>query len=82
VQSNKRIIEITQDLRSASDQDTVSSDETANKKTIERIDAGATEAPPKAGAPETEGNGDSQEGNGDDNFISKWRHKQFRKVSK
>jgi Retrotransposon gag protein/Zinc knuckle len=65
---DKKLTEITQDIRSASDQDTVSSARTASKKTIERIDAGATEARPKAGTPETGENGESPGGNGNDNF--------------
>jgi hypothetical protein len=65
---DKRLTEITQDILSASDQDTVSSARSANRKPIERINAGATEAQPKARTPETGANGDYPGGNGDDDF--------------
>jgi hypothetical protein len=60
---------ITQNIRSAADQDTASSVRTASKETIERIDGRATEVQSKAGTPETEGNGDYPEGNEDRDFC-------------
>jgi hypothetical protein len=60
----ERLAVITQNIRSAADQDTDSSAKTASNETVELRDGKATEAQPKAGAPETGGNGDSPEGNG------------------
>jgi hypothetical protein len=65
---DKILIEITQDIRLASEIYTVSSARTANKKAIERTDAGATEAQPKVGTAETEENDDPPGSNNDDDF--------------
>jgi hypothetical protein len=64
----EKIAVITQNMRSDADQDKASSARTASKETIERNNARATEAHPKAGTPETEGKGNSPGGNGDDDF--------------
>jgi hypothetical protein len=62
----EKLAMITQNIRSAADQDTAFSVKTASKETVERMDGRATEAQPKAGTPETGGNGDSPGGNGDE----------------
>jgi uncharacterized protein YkvS len=61
---------ITQNIRSAADQDTASFAKTASKETVERMDRRAAEAQPKAGTPETGGNVNvnSPGGNGDEDF--------------
>jgi hypothetical protein len=64
----EKLAMITQNIRSAADQDTASSAKTAIKETVERMDGRATEAQPKARTPETGGNGDSPGGNGDKEF--------------
>jgi hypothetical protein len=60
----EKLARITQNIRSAADQDTASSVKTASKETVERMDGRATEA----GTPETGGNGVSPGDNGDDDF--------------
>jgi Retrotransposon gag protein/Zinc knuckle len=64
----EKLAMITQNIRSAADQDTASSVKTASKQTIERMDGRAIDAQPKAGTPETGENGDSPGGNGDEDF--------------
>jgi hypothetical protein len=64
----EKLAMITQNIRSAADQDTASSVKTASKETVERMDGRVTEAQPKAGTPETGGNGGSPGGNGDEEF--------------
>jgi hypothetical protein len=51
----EKLAMITQNIRSAADQDTASSVKTASKETVERIDGRAIEAQPTAGTPETGG---------------------------
>jgi hypothetical protein len=64
----EKLAMITQNIRSAADQDTAPSVKTASKETIERMDGRATEAQPKAGTPEAGGNVSSPGGNGDEDF--------------
>jgi hypothetical protein len=64
----EKLAMITQNIRSAADQDTASSVKTASKETVERMDGRATEAQPKAGTLDTGGNGGSPGGNRDEDF--------------
>jgi hypothetical protein len=73
---------ITQNIRSAADQDTASSVKTSSKETVERMDGRATEAQPKAGTPETGGEVSSPGVMETRTSISKWRQKRYRNVSK
>jgi hypothetical protein len=51
----KKLAMITQNIRSATDQDTAYSAKTASKETVESMDGRATDAQPKAGTTETWG---------------------------
>jgi septal ring-binding cell division protein DamX len=72
---------ITQNIRSAADQDTASPAKTAGEETVERMDGRATDAQPKAGTPDTGVNGDSPGGNGDEDFHFQMAAERYRNVS-
>jgi septal ring-binding cell division protein DamX len=77
----EKLAMITQNIRSAADQDTASSINTASEETVERIDGKATDAQPKAGTPDTGGNGDSPGGNEDEEFHFQMAAERYRNVS-
>ena len=77
-----KLAEITQNIRSAADQDTASSVKTASKETVERMDGRATEAQPKAGTPETGAMVVPLGVMETRTSISRWRQKRYRNVSK
>jgi hypothetical protein len=78
----EKLAMITQNIRSAADQDTASSVKTASKKTIERMDGRVTEAESKAGTPGTERNGEYPGGNGDEDFHLQTAAEPYRNVLK